>query len=280
MTTTLINVACKLDYTVETPTTFVFSIVPAKTDFQNLQQEALTVTPFIPVEWLDVGEFGSRLVRFQAQPGPLTVEYNASVNLMPVKDQTPQLQEVSYGILPPEVLPYLNPSRYCESDLLSGFAYKEFGSLPMGYERVKAITDWVYNNIDYVSGSTDAFSTACDVLLQRAGVCRDFAHLSISFCRALGIPARYVAGYATELQPPDFHGFFEAYLDNKWYLFDATRLAPVSGFTRIGTGRDAADASFATIVGKATMTGMMVSAVTASGQSIEETGEAVSTAAE
>jgi transglutaminase-like putative cysteine protease len=116
-----------------------------------------------------------------------------------------------------------------------------------------------------------------DVLVQRAGVCRDFAHLSISFCRALGIPARYVAGYAPELQPPDFHGFFEAYLDGRWYLFDATKLAPVNGFVRIGTGRDAADASFATLVGAATMQNMMVSAVTASGEALNDTGIAVST---
>jgi transglutaminase-like putative cysteine protease len=230
------------------------------------------------VEWLQVDNYGSRLVRFQAQPCALSVSYNATVQLMPIVDQQPpQLDEVNYGALPVEILPYLNPSRYCESDRLAGFAYKEFGNLPMGYTRVEAVRDWVYHNIDYVSGSTDAFSTAVDVLVQRAGVCRDFAHLSISFCRALGIPARYVAGYAPELQPPDFHGFFEAYLDGRWYLFDATKLAPVNGFVRIGTGRDAADASFATLVGAATMQNMMVSAVTASGEALNDTGIAVST---
>ena len=275
---TVVNVACQLDYNVTTPTSFMFSIVPAHTDYQTVQQEALVLNPYIPVEWLQVDNYGSRLVRFQAQPCALSVSYNATVQLMPIVDQQPpQLDEVNYGALPVEILPYLNPSRYCESDRLAGFAYKEFGNLPMGYTRVEAVRDWVYHNIDYVSGSTDAFSTAVDVLVQRAGVCRDFAHLSISFCRALGIPARYVAGYAPELQPPDFHGFFEAYLDGRWYLFDATKLAPVNGFVRIGTGRDAADASFATLVGAATMQNMMVSAVTASGEALNDTGIAVST---
>lgn len=274
----LINVACKLDYTVKGPTSFVFSIVPAKTDFQQLLHEALTITPYIPAEWIEVGDYGSRLIRLQVQPGPLTVDYNASVKLMAVVDQATPLEEIHFGALPPDILPYLNPSRYCESDRLGNFAYKEFGNLPLGYERVKGIADWVYNNINYVAGSTNASSTACDVLLQRAGVCRDFAHLSIAFCRAIGIPARYVAGYAPELQPPDFHGFFEAYLGDKWYLFDATKLAPVSGLVRIGTGRDAADASFATIVGAATMKGMTVSAVTATGENLQDTDAAISTA--
>jgi len=134
------------------------------------------------------------------------------------------------------------------------------------------------NSIQCIIGRNFTLSSACDVLIQRAGVCRDFAHLSIAFCRAIGIPARYVAGYAPELQPPDFHGFFEAYLGGKWYLFDATKLAPVSGFVRIGTGRDAADASFATLVGQATMDSMVVSAVTASGESLIDTGIAVSSA--
>ena len=102
--------------------------------------------------------------------------------------------------------------------------------------------------------------SACDVLVQRAGVCRDFAHVALTLCRALSIPARYVSGYAVGLAPPDFHGFFEAYLGTRWYLFDATRMAPCDGLVRIGTGRDAADAAFATIIGAATLKGMTVSA--------------------
>jgi transglutaminase-like putative cysteine protease len=157
-----------------------------------------------------------------------------------------------------KVLPYLNPSRYCESDRLTHFALRMFGNDEPGFSRVTAICDWINNNLDYQPGSTGESTSACDILIQRVGVCRDYAHLAIALCRALCIPARYISGYAVALQPPDFHGFFEAYLGSRWYLFDATRMAPVEGFVRIGTGRDAADASFATIIGEATLTYMTV----------------------
>jgi transglutaminase-like putative cysteine protease len=133
-----------------------------------------------------------------------------------------------------------------------------FDNVPPGFSRVMAICDWINSNIDYQLGSSNVSTSACDVLIQRVGVCRDYAHLAIAFCRALCIPARYISGYAVDLQPPDFHGFFEAYLGSRWYLFDATRKAPVEGFVRIGTGRDAADASFATIIGGAMLTNMAV----------------------
>jgi len=125
----------------------------------------------------------------------------------------------------------------------------EFGGEEHGYRRVKAICDWTYQHLAYVSGSTDSETTARDVLVQRQGVCRDFAHLAISLCRGLGIPARYVSGYAIDLEPPDFHGFFEAYLGERWYLFDATRLARVEGLIRIATGVDASEVPFATLIG-------------------------------
>ena len=118
------------------------------------------------------------------------------------------------------------------------------------------------------------------MLVAAAGVCRDYAHLAIALCRALGIPARYVSGYAVDLDPPDFHGFFEAYLGGEWYLFDATRLAPVDGLVRIATGRDAADVAFAAIVGDVTMTGMEIVTRRADGEppAAARTTAAISTA--
>jgi len=112
----------------------------------------------------------------------------------------------------------------------------------------------VIEQLDYTPGSTTAKTTAADVLLQRTGVCRDYAHLAIALCRGIGIPARYVAGYALQLQPPDFHGFMEAFLDGNWYLFDPTRMTSTLGLVRIGTGRDAADVSVATITGNVMLT--------------------------
>lgn len=257
----IIYVDSQLDYEVTIPTSFVFSIAATQTDHQIILNESLLLTNGVNYAWCQVGTESNRSIRMQVQPGTFSLQYHARVELNPKLGSAPSLDALYYQVIPPDILPYLNPSRYCESDRLGLFASKTFGNAPMGYERVNSICDWVYRHIDYVSGSTDASSSACDVLIQRAGVCRDFAHVAISLCRALGIPARYVSGYAALLQPPDFHGFFEAYLDGRWYLFDATRLAPVSGFVRIGTGRDAADASFATIVGAATLQYKMVSAV-------------------
>jgi transglutaminase-like putative cysteine protease len=208
----------------------------------------------------NVGEEDNRIVRLQANVGDFSLQYQATVTLEPEVDDPPTIMEAEHPELPSEVLPYLNPSRYCESDRLLRLAGKEFGEIAPGYSRVAAICDWTHARLDYVAGSTDARSSACDVLVQRAGVCRDFAHVALTLCRALSIPARYVSGYAVGLNPPDFHGFFEAYLGTRWYLFDATRMAPRDGLVRIGTGRDAADTAFATVIGAATLKDMTVSA--------------------
>lgn len=256
----IINVASTLDYSITSPTSLIFSVVPAQTPHQRIIEESLVLSPNVDFEWLHIGEEKMRNIRLQVLPCEFQISYQATIELTPDVDLAPALDEVNFSALPAEVLGYLNPSRYCESDRLALFALKEFGAQQAGYSRVDAICDWVNSHVDYISGSTDASSSACDVLVTRAGVCRDFAHVSIALCRALGIPARYISGYAVDLQPPDFHGFFEAYLDGKWYLFDATKMAPVSGFVRVGLGRDAADASFATIVGSATLQNMQVSA--------------------
>ena len=274
----IINVSSTLEYNVAVPTTFVFSVVPAETSHQTILQENLVLSPALNYESLKVGKENMRNIRVQVEPGIFQLDYQATVELSPDVDHAPALDEVNYKALPAEVLDYLNPSRYCESDRLALYAQKEFGGYLSGYSRVMAICDWVNGHIDYISGSTDASSSACDVLINRAGVCRDFAHTSIALCRALGIPARYISGYAVDLQPPDFHGFFEAYLEGKWYMFDATRMAPLSGFVRIGLGRDAADASFATIVGSATLQNMQVSAVVDEGHTgNDEPNDAIST---
>jgi len=138
------------------------------------------------------------------------------------------------------------------------FAYKEFGHHKSIYEKVVAICDWVYNNIEYSSGSTNSSTSAMDTIIERAGVCRDFSHLAIALCRALSIPARYFTGYAHNLVPQDFHACMEAYIDGDWVIFDPTRLAPLNGLVKIATGRDAADSAVASIFGQAIGTGMTV----------------------
>ena len=256
----IIRVGCELRYRVTAPSSFLFNIAVAHTPHQAVQQERFTTVPHAEYTVENVGEEGNRVVRLQAQVGDLTLHYQATVRLEPAVDDPPTLREAEHLALPSEVLSYLNPSRYCESDRLLRLAWKEFGEITPGYARVAAICDWTHARLDYVGGSTDVRSSACDVLVQRAGVCRDFAHVALTLCRALSIPARYVSGYAVGLMPPDFHGFFEAYLGTRWYLFDATRMAPRDGFVRLGTGRDAADAAFATVIGTATLEDMKVSA--------------------
>jgi transglutaminase-like putative cysteine protease len=253
-----IQVGSRLQYLVNTPTTFLLNISVAQNDHQSTTNESVEITPFHRVEDCAVGPLGNRLLRLNAGPGEITISYQATAELHGEEVDSTDVEEVDYENLPAEVLAYLNPSRYCESDKLFRFAAEEFGGLLRGYSRVTAICNWTFDHVTYTPGSTGPTTTACDVLLQRTGVCRDYAHVAISLCRALGIPARYVSGYAVDLQPPDFHGFFEAYLDGRWFLFDATRLAPVGGFVRIGTGRDASDVAFATLRGDAQNTGMEV----------------------
>jgi transglutaminase-like putative cysteine protease len=274
----LVNISSELTYTIDSPASFVLNIAAANTEHQKTVDENLTISPGVDSEWFQLNDFGCRGLRLKVEPCELNIKYSASVELSPETEQIMYLNEVEHKKLPTSVLPFLNPSRYCESDRLGRFAWKEFGQLRSGYSRVDEICNWVNARIDYVAGSTDASSSACDVLIQRAGVCRDFAHVSIALCRALGIPARYVSGYSVGLQPPDFHGFFEAYLEDRWYLFDATRMAPISGLVKIGIGLDAADTSFANIVGQATMTSISVEATSSDNNLSFNNGDPVSTA--
>src|SRR5271154_2835280 len=126
------------------------------------------------------------------------------------------------------------------------FAQREFASDGDGVARVMAMLEWIHRNVDYVTGVSNAETTAERTFVDRAGVCRDFTHLGITFARALGIPARAVSAYALQLEPPDFHAIFEVYIENDWWLIDPTRLAPIEGIVRIGSGRDASDIAFLT----------------------------------
>jgi transglutaminase-like putative cysteine protease len=197
---------------------------------------------------------GNRLIRFDAAPGPLQVRYKAEVEVnTPAADA--RLRETPVTRVPDDVFTYLLATRYCESDVLSNEVVRMFGGLPRGFARVQAITDWIRREVRYLPGSTDSNTTAQQVFVQRAGVCRDFAHLGITFCRALNIPARIVVGYVWFDEPPqDFHALFEAWLDGQWVLFDPTGMAPVDRVVRIGTGRDAKDVAFATLFGQVQLT--------------------------
>jgi transglutaminase-like putative cysteine protease len=181
------------------------------------------------------------------------VRYDATVDLNHYTAPSEQLGEVAVADLPGAVLPYLYPSRYCPSDRLVHLAIKEFGHLWQGYSRVQAIRDWVLNRVTFLPNSSNGNTTAVDTLVEEVGVCRDFAHLMIALCRAVNIPARFATGIdfgaSPTLGPTDFHAYVEVYLGNRWFIFDPSGVAIPMGFLRFGTGRDAADAAFATIFG-------------------------------
>jgi transglutaminase-like putative cysteine protease len=245
----LSTVETLLEYEVLQPTHLCFNIEAAHWPTQTIHGEMLTVTPDVPLRSFEDPGSGNRFFRFDAQPGRIVIDYKAEVEVQP-EHVRPDLPEVPVNQVPDHVLHYIMPTRYCESDVVGPFAWKTFGGLKPGLARVRAIVDWVHDNIAYQSGTTTSTTTAHEVLQQRKGVCRDFAHVAITLCRALNIPARLVAGYVWFDEPPqDFHAVFEAWLGGRWVLFDPTGMAPVDRLVRIGTGRDAKDVAICTIFG-------------------------------
>ncbi|ABG59854.1 transglutaminase-like domain-containing protein [Cytophaga hutchinsonii] len=249
-----------ITYQVMSPTTFIFNVHALRTESQHILDESLIVTPPIEIEEFSYNSGTSRFVRLKATENTtFSMSYTATVDTQyKVIDQRQELETVPVVDLDGDIIPFLFPSRYCQSDKLQKLAYKEFGKIENVYSKVLAITDWIYNNVEYISGSTNSQTSAFDTITERAGVCRDFAHLGIALCRALSIPARYFTGYAFKLNPPDFHACFEAYIGGNWIIFDATRLVPLNGLVKIATGRDAADAAVASIFGNASSTNMHV----------------------
>ena len=245
----------ELAYQVQSPgADFFFYIHAAKTAHQRVPSENLCITPDTATWRIEEGLHpGERCLRVHSQAGPLHVRYQATVEIDHFMREPEGIAEIPVRDLPVDVLHYIYPSRYCESDRLSKFAFDLFGQLPLGYTRAKAICDWVCHHITFRSNSSDGTTSAVDTLIERVGVCRDFAHLMIALCRACNLPARFVTGtdYGADpaLGPPDFHAYVEVYLGDRWYLFDPSGTAVPMAMKRLATGRDAADVAFATIFG-------------------------------
>jgi transglutaminase-like putative cysteine protease len=253
------SVSCSLDYEVEEETVFFFNLQPAQFDRQVILDEHLDLEGGREIDRFTMGESGNRFFKVMASPGNLTVKYRADVDLDPLIESPEGIGKVAPVDLPLEVLPHLNPSRFCQSDRLGSFAARQFGDVQPGHGQVTAICNWIHETLEYIPGTSHGTTSALDTIVDHAGVCRDFAHLGVAMCRALGIPARYVSAYAFRLDPPDFHAVFEAFVGGRWYLFDATRKAALDGLIRIGVGRDAAEVSFSSSYGKAKAGDMKVS---------------------
>lgn len=239
-----------MEYEVFSPSTLILNIHALKTTRQTIYKESLSITPHLEHVELITAQGENRFVRVEVpEPCALKIKYTAEVdNVIEFIDHE-YLEDVPVSELDADILPYLYPSRYCQSDKLYRLANNKFGHIQNAYIKVVEITDWIYRNVEYLSGSTNSQTSAYDTVTEQAGVCRDFAHLGIALCRALTIPARYFTGYAFHLDPPDFHACFEAYLGGKWIIFDATKLTPLNGLVKIASGRDAADTAIASIFG-------------------------------
>lgn len=238
---------------VDQPSDFVFNVHAAQTRLQQVVSENVSFSQaLVPALYTDPAS-ATRYMRVRAEPGPLTVRYEATVDINHLFEAPDRLMEVPIARLPLEVIPYIYPSRYCQSDRLRRFAAREFGHLRQGHSRVHAISEWVRQRTAFTVGSSNTSTSALDTIVDQVGVCRDFAHLTIALCRAINIPARFVTGIdygaAPELGLPDFHAYVEAYLGDRWYLFEPAGITVPTGLVRIGTGRDAADVSFATMFG-------------------------------
>lgn len=205
-----------------------------------------------------VDHYGNRCERFELEPGDTHIAYQASVLLPAPADITrPAATETAVVSLPDDVLSFIMPSRFCLPDELGHEAWQRFGLLAPGWGRVQAIVDYVHAHLEWVPGASNPWTTALDAYRAGQGVCRDFAHLAITFCRALNIPARYVFGYLPDDvpgEPMDFAAWFEAYLDGGWHTFDARNNTPRIGRVVVGRGRDATDVALITSFGPLKLT--------------------------
>ena len=250
-----LSFAIELEYEIAgQPADFVLNIHASRTPWQTVVSESFVSSRPPSSTWCTpTTRSATATARLRAGPGPVSVRYQATVDIDHHVESPALLQETPIAGIAPEALAFIYPSRYCQSDRLYRLAAREFGHLRPGYWRVQAIRDWVRTRTVFMPGSTTSVTSALDTVVEQVGVCRDFAHLMIALCRALNIPARFVSsidyGAAPELGLPDFHACVEVFLHDRWYLFDPTGITAPMGLVRIGTGRDAADVSFATLFG-------------------------------
>jgi transglutaminase-like putative cysteine protease len=222
-----------------------------------LEPDRVRTEPEVDVqEYSDI--FGNLSTRLMAPAGRLRLFNTTTIEDSGAPDPVcPAAREVPVGELPPDVLRYLMGSRFCEVDLLSAAAVEIFGDVPRGWARVQAICDWVQSKVTFSYALARSTRTALDAFTERVGVCRDFQHLAITFCRCLNIPARYTAGYLGDIgvppapYPMDFSAWFEAYLEDRWWTFDARHNTPRIGRVLLATGLDATDVAITTSFGAA-----------------------------
>ena len=244
-----LKVEATLSYVIREPAHVLLAIEAAPTREQHLVEDRLTVQGAGPLRTVPGDDQIGRRTWTHAH-GAFHADYCGTFEIDRNVEPIAGLAAPTLSELPAEVIPYLWPSRFCESDRFVSFVKREFGHLAGG-SQINAMARWIGENIDYRIGSSHGTTSAVDTFVARQGVCRDYAHVMAAMARAADIPARLVSTYAWALQPQDFHAVVDVWLDGRWRLIDASGLAPVEGLVRIAVGRDATDIAFMTIFGTA-----------------------------
>jgi transglutaminase-like putative cysteine protease len=258
-----IRVGCLLEYEVDKPAVLLLLVKPRPSEWHVLLEEDLRFNNGRIAEEVSDAH-GNIVYKTMLAPGLNNYRYDAIFRVYDDGRDDVLPEGTPMEELPLDALRYTMASRYCESDKLASFATDKFGHLRSGAERVRAICDWTHRNIEYRYGSGSSTISACEVIQRGYGVCRDFAHVMVALCRALDIPARYVAGHVPFLGVAegdigvDFHAYCEVFLGGRWHPFDARYNKVHPGRIKIAHGMDAVDAAFATIYGKAAMTRFQV----------------------
>jgi len=235
-----LKVSCQLCFEIVEPSVLILILRPFRGYQQWITREVYSIKPALPIiESTD--SFGNSYQRLVVPMGNVLIYTSAEVIVSDHVDVAQGAYFVEIQQLPPEVLPFLLPSRYCESDRFGDLAREITADVLLGYDQVGKINDWVRESIDYTPGSSDYPLSATEVHHLGHGVCRDLAQVAIALCRSISIPARLVVGYLYNLQPMDLHAWFEAYIGDRWYTFDPTQQELMGGRVIIAFGRDAAD---------------------------------------
>ena len=259
-----VRVGCEFRFTTGGPVPTIWQVRPRPDGEHQVASATWQVAPETPVRTY-VDGFGNLCDRLTLAPGTTVVRYDAVVSVPGRFDEADRsAAHVPVDDLPDDSLAFLLPSRLCPSEVLCQLAWDLFGATEPGWGRVQAVCDWVHENITFRYGASEAHTTAADVFESRTGVCRDFTHLAMTFCRGLNVPARYVFGYLPDIgvppadTPMDFCAWFEAYLGGRWWTFDPRNNEPRTGRVVIGRGRDAVDVAMVTNYGSANLDLMTV----------------------
>ena len=257
----LLTIRCGLNLTYEasSPTHIVLLIQPRVDQEQSIVSERVEISRDVPVtQYEDM--HGNFVRRFELPVGQTTVRHDAFVSV----SSLPESQDTAGTPAAPrelseELMRYILPSRYCDSDRLMDFAFEKFGQIPNGLQRVQAICDWVHENIEYRWGSGDPRISASEVISRGFGICRDFAHVAIALSRCFNLPSRYVTGHLPDVgfidpgAPMDFHAYMQVHVGDRWHSYDARFNVPRTGRIDIACGLDAVDCAFSTLYGAASL---------------------------